>query len=217
MDSGYENLINKLVLRGYVKSPDMERAFRELDRAEFLPEEQRAFAGEDRPLPIGYGQTISQPYTVAFILNLLDPKKGENILDVGTGSGWQAALIAKIVSPGGRVFTVERIKELADAARSNLDKFGLVASGEVIPVNGNALEINPGWPVFDKIVSAAEYAPSSGEPIPEAWKNALAVGGRIVMPINGRLVSADKVSGDKFEIREYPGFSFVPLIGNGPA
>lgn len=209
MDNGYENLINKLVLRGYVKSSEMERAFRELDRAEFLPEDQRALAGEDRPLPIGYGQTISQPFTVAFILNLLDLRKGENVLDVGTGSGWQAALISKLVAPEGKVVTVERVKELADSAKENLEKFGLVGSGAVVPVNGNALNMDPEWPVFDKIVSAAEYGS-----IPEAWKNALAVGGRIVMPVLGRLVVADKISGDKFEIKEYPGFSFVPLIND---
>jgi protein-L-isoaspartate(D-aspartate) O-methyltransferase len=212
MDNGYENLINKLVLQGYIKSSEMERAFRELPRAEFLPENQKPFAGEDKPLPIGYGQTISQPFTVSFILNVLDPQKGENILDVGTGSGWQAALISKLVAPEGKVVTVERIKELADSAKENLEKFGLVANGAVVPVNGNALDMDPEWPVFDKIVSAAEYIPPDGGSVPEVWKSALAVGGRIVMPVSGRLIVADKVSGDKFEIREYPGFSFVPLI-----
>lgn len=207
MDNGYENLINKLVLRGFVKSSDMERAFRELDRTDFLPESQKNLAGKDEPLPIGQGQSMSQPYTVAFILNLLDLQKGDNVLDVGTGSGWQAALIARLVAPEGKVFTVERIKEIAEEAKANLDKFGLVESGAVVPVNGNALEINPEWPVFDKIVSAAEY-----HSVPEVWKNALAVGGRIVMPVSGRLVVADKITGDKFEIKEYPGFSFVPLI-----
>ena len=76
-------------------------------------------------------------------------------------------------------------------------------------VHGNALEINPEWPVFDKIVSAAEY-----DSIPKSWKDALAVNGRIVMPISGKLVVADKILGDRFNIKEYPGFSFVPLINN---
>jgi len=209
MDSGYENLINKLTLRGYVKSSEMERAFRELDRAEFLPEDQKPSAGEDKPLPIGHGQTISQPFTVAFILNLLDLRKGENVLDVGTGSGWQAALISKLVAPEGKVITVERVKELADSAKENLEKFGLIESGAVVSINGNALDMDPEWPVFDKIVSAAEYGS-----VPEVWKSALAVGGKIVMPVSGRLVVADKISGDKFEIKEYPGFSFVPLIND---
>ncbi|MFA4999559.1 MAG: protein-L-isoaspartate O-methyltransferase [Parcubacteria group bacterium] len=209
MNSGYENLINKLVLQGYIKSSEIERAFREIDRAEFLPETQKQFAGEDRPLSIGYDQTISQPFTVAFILNLLDPQKGDNILDVGTGSGWQAALLATVVAPEGKVITVERVKELADTAKLNLEKFGLISNGSVIAVNGNALNINPEWPVFNKIVSAAEY-----DIVPESWKNALAVGGRIVMPVSGRLIVADKISRTEFDVKEYPGFSFVPLIAD---
>jgi len=209
VNSGYENLINKLVLQGYIKSSEIERAFREIDRAEFLPETQKQFAGEDRPLSIGYDQTISQPFTVAFILNLLDPQKGDNILDVGTGSGWQAALLATVVAPEGKVITVERVKELADTAKLNLEKFGLISNGSVIAVNGNALNINPEWPVFNKIVSAAEY-----DIVPESWKNALAVGGRIVMPVSGRLIVADKISRTEFDVKEYPGFSFVPLIAD---
>jgi len=209
VDSEYENLVNKLVLQGYIKSPELERAFRETDRSKFLPEDQKSFAGEDRPLPIGYDQTISQPFTVAFILNLLNPQRGDEILDVGTGSGWQAALIANIVAPEGKVITVERVKDLADTAKLNLEKFGLISKGTVEAISGNALNIDPSWPVFDKIVSAAEY-----DNVPESWKNTLAVGGRIVMPISERLVVADKISGSEFDVKEYPGFSFVPLISD---
>ena len=186
--------------------------FREYNRAEFLSNEQKPFVGEDAPLPIGHNQTISQPYTVAFILDLLDIHRGNNILDVGTGSGWQAALLAGLVIPEGRVITVERIQALADTAKINLEKFGLITSGIVTAVCGNALKIDLDWPVFDRIVSAAEYAPTTNEGIPESWKNALAIGGRIVMPVAGRLIVADKISGTEFTIKEYPGFSFVPLI-----
>jgi protein-L-isoaspartate(D-aspartate) O-methyltransferase len=209
MDSGYENLVNKLVLQGSIKSPEIEKAFREMPRSEFLPEEQKKFAEEDRPLPIGNEQTISQPFTVAFILSLLDLRRGDNVLDVGTGSGWQAALVSSLVAPEGKVITIERITELAETAKTNLDKFGLIESGAVTLVNGNALEVNPEWTVFNKIVSAAEY-----DSVPDIWKQILAVGGRMVIPVAGKLVVIDKISGDKFEIKEYPGFSFVPLIND---
>lgn len=209
MSNGYDSLINKLVLQGYIKSPEIERAFREINRTEFLRDEQKSLSGEDCPLPIGYEQTISQPFTVAFILSLLDLRKGDKVLDVGTGSGWQAALIASIVAPEGKVITVERIKELVVFARTNLERAGIIDGDIVTVVHGNALEINPEWPVFDKIVSAAEY-----DSIPKSWKDALAVNGRIVMPISGKLVVADKILGDRFNIKEYPGFSFVPLINN---
>lgn len=207
MDSEYQNLINKLSAEGHIKSLEILRAFRECDRVAFLPEDQISFAGEDRPLPIGSEQTISQPYTVAFMLELLEPKRGDNILDIGTGSGWQAALLASIISPEGKVITIERVPELAKSARVNLEKFNFITSGVVTAVCGNALNIDAEWPVFDKIIAAAEY-----EAIPEEWKNALAAGGRIVMPVLGRIVVADKISEDNFEIKEYPGFSFVPLI-----
>jgi len=207
MESEYNNLINKLFTEGHIKLPAILQAFQERDRALFLPIDQVPFVGEDRPLPIGYGQTISQPYTVAFILHLVDPKQGDNILDIGTGSGWQAALLASLVAPDGKVVTVECIKELAESAKENLEKFSLITNGSVVAIHGNALEIDPLWPVFDKIIVAAEHTS-----IPDAWKNALAVGGRIVMPILGRIVVADKISGDNFDIKEYPGFSFVPLM-----
>ena len=212
MDDEYINLIDKLVISKHIKSPEIERVFREYNRAEFLSNEQKPFVGEDAPLPIGHNQTISQPYTVAFILDLLDIHRGNNILDVGTGSGWQAALLAGLVIPEGRVITVERIQALADIAKANLEKFGLITSGIVTAVCGNALKIDLDWPVFDRIVSAAEYTPTTNEGIPESWKNALAIGGRIVMPVAGRLIVADKISGTEFTIKEYPGFSFVPLI-----
>jgi protein-L-isoaspartate(D-aspartate) O-methyltransferase len=207
MDIGYENLVDKLVSKGSIKSPEIERAFREMDRSNFLPEDQKKFAGEDRPLPIGNEQTISQPFTVAFILALLDLRKGDNVLDVGTGSGWQSALISSLVSPEGKVITVERIPELFETAKTNLEKLGLIQSGAITPVRGNALEMDPEWPVFNKIVSGAEY-----DLIPGAWKHALGVGGRMVVPVSGKLVVVDKISGDIFDIKEYPGFSFVPLI-----
>lgn len=207
MNDAYKNLIDKLVLKGDIKSQEITNAFYEIHRREFLGEEDKHLAGEDRPLAIGFNQTISQPFTVAFMLNLLEAKRGEKILDVGTGSGWQAALIAKLVSPDGIVVTIERIKELADAAKINIDKFNFVKEGIVLPVHGNAINISPDWPIFDKIISAAEY-----HMIPDEWKNALAINGRIIAPISGNLIVADKISGNKFEIREYPGFYFVPLI-----
>src|SRR3989344_1328532 len=91
-------LIDPLVLSGVLKSRGIIEAFQRVDRADFVPDEFRDSAYVDEPLPIGYGQTISQPWTVAFMLELLAPEGGESILDIGSGSGWQTALLAYIVS-----------------------------------------------------------------------------------------------------------------------
>jgi protein-L-isoaspartate(D-aspartate) O-methyltransferase len=207
MSEDYEQLVDKLVFSGYIKSSEIERAFRDFDRSEFLSEEKISFAGEDKPVSIGFGQTMSQPLTVAFMLDVLGIRKGDKVLDVGTGSGWQAALLSSCVGEEGEVITVERITELHDKAKENLEKFGLISSGRVKAVFGSALEMDPGWPVFDKIISAAE-----SENIPDQWKNAIAIGGKIVAPVKGRLIIANKISGTEFELKEYPGYSFVPLI-----
>jgi protein-L-isoaspartate(D-aspartate) O-methyltransferase len=206
-ESEYEKLVDRLVSSGHIRSADIERAFRKYDRTEFLPEEHRVSSGEDRPLPIGSDQSGSQPFTVAFMLDLLDPQKGDIVLDAGSGSGWQAALLADCVGPEGKVITVERVSDLAAKTKDNLEKFGLISSGAIMAVHGSAVVIDPEWPVFNKIISAAE-----GEEVPVSWKNSLAVGGRIVMPVKGRLIVADKTSVSEFDIKEYPGFSFNPLI-----
>src|SRR3989344_3253201 len=98
-----DELIRELKTQGVLKSPNVEAAFRAIDRKDFVRPEYEEVAYANHPLPIGEGQTISQPYTVAFMLDLLDPKAGEKILDVGSGSGWTTALLAHIVSQSGEI------------------------------------------------------------------------------------------------------------------
>lgn len=98
MNSYYEKLINDLISENYLKTPEIIEAFKNIDRADFVLDEYKNEAYVNAPLPIGFGQTISQPLTVAFMMELLRPKAGEKILDVGTGSGWQTAILAHITS-----------------------------------------------------------------------------------------------------------------------
>src|SRR3990167_8942650 len=112
MASTNEELVDELTRGGYLKNPALIEAFREVDRADFVPKEFKEEAYVNAPLPIGDDQTISQPLTVAFMLEHLLPQPGEKILDVGTGSGWQLALLAHVVGERGKVIGIERIEKL---------------------------------------------------------------------------------------------------------
>ena len=103
MTPEYENLIESLIKDGYLKTPSIIEAFKNIDRADFVPEECKGDACVNAPLPIGFEQTISQPLTVAFMIELLEPKPGERILDIGSGSGWVTAILAYIVGSEGKV------------------------------------------------------------------------------------------------------------------
>lgn len=194
---------------GYLKTPLIERAFRAVRREVFVPEEYRTVAYENHPLPIGFGQTISQPLVVAFMLELLEPKIGEHILEIGMGSGWQTALLAFCVGEKGSVVGVERIPELASFAEKNLEKIVDVPHGAIRPLLGDGTLGSSGDAPFDKIIAAA-----SGLVIPPTWMDQLKVGGRIVAPVGNTLVVLDKVAPTKFEERKFFGFSFVPLVGS---
>ena len=107
-----DNLVKELITNGALKTPRIIEAFRAIDRKDFVPEELQDEAYGNYPLQIGYGQTISQPNTVAFMLELLAPELGNKIIDVGSGSGWQTALLAHIVGPKGKIFGIELVPEL---------------------------------------------------------------------------------------------------------
>lgn len=187
-----------------------------------MPENLREKAYIDAPLPIGQEQTISQPLTVAFMMELLQPEPGDKILDIGYGSGWTTALLAEMVSSPvvissearnlkdlqeGKVFAIERIKDLSEFGRNNVAKYNFVKEGRAEMKCGDGTK---GWPknaLFDKIIAGA-----SGEKLPEAWKKQLKVGGRIVVPIKNSVWLFIKKSENEFEEIEYPGFMFVPLI-----
>lgn len=212
-----DELIRELKSEGVLASAYVADAFRAIDRADFVLPEYRGQAYENHPLPIGAGQTISQPYTVAFLLDLLDPKPGEKILDVGAGSGWQTTLLAHIVSRGdrgkglgdrGRVYAVERIPELYAFAEKNIAKYGFIKDGTVVLSNADATRGIPDAAPFDKIVAAA----AAGSAIPQAWRDQLNVGGCIVAPVADSIKRFTKKSAMVWDEETFPGFAFVPLV-----
>lgn len=200
-------MIDELVKGGYLKTSAIMEAFQAIDRKDFVPEEVKDLAYENTALPIGYKQTISQPLVVAFMLELLELKPGEKVLEIGTGSGWNTALMAKIISGQGKIYSIERIEELHNFAETNLFKYGFLEKETAELILGDGSKGYKDQAPYDKIIAAA-----AGEAIPEAWKEQLKIGGRIVAPVKDSIVAIDKIAKDKFEKKEYFGFSFVPLI-----
>jgi protein-L-isoaspartate(D-aspartate) O-methyltransferase len=194
-------------LRRQVSDERVLAAFARVPRARFVLPEARPRAYDDSPLPIGQGQTISQPLVVAIMLELLALQGDENVLDVGTGSGYQAALLSDLC---GHVVTVERIPELLAQAQARLAELGC-ANVEAHPA-GEVL----GWPdkaPYDAIVAAAA-APA----VPRALVGQLAVGGRLVLPVGDRrhqdLVLVTK-GAMGVTVEDKGPCRFVPLVGEG--
>ena len=202
-----EILINDLIRQGYLKSDVIIKAFSEIDRAEFVPEDLKDEAYSNIPLPLGYNQTISQPLTVAFMLELLDPDLGQNILDIGSGSGWTTALLSYAVGSRGKVTALETIPELCELGKRNTAKFNFIKKGiaEFYNIDGNL-----GYPKnapYDRILVSA-----AAEKIPRDFKKQLKAGGILVIPVRDEIWQLKKKDKGGFKIRKYPGFSFVPLV-----
>lgn len=206
----YENLINSLIKDGYLKTSAIIEAFKKTDRADFVLKEYKNEAYINAPLPIGFNQTISQPLTVAFMLELLQPKEEDKILDVGAGSGWVSCLLAYITGEKGKVIGIERIVELKEMAERNIFKYNYIKKGIVEIVFGDGVKGYKKDAPYDKIIAGAA---SSGD-IPEEWKKQLKIGGRIIAPIGHNIAVIDKISKNEYSKREYFGFNFVPLISN---
>ena len=201
-----DELIAELIKAGYLKTQPVIEAFKAIDRKDFLPEDLQNQAYENTALPIGEKQTISQPLVVAFMLELLELKPGGKILEIGTGSGWNTALMAKIIGGQGKIYSIERIEALHDFAKKNISKYEF-AAGVVELILGDGSKGFSGGAPYDKIIAAA-----SGKEIPPAWKEQLKIVGRIVSPVKDSIVVIDKLTKDKFETKQYFGFAFVPLV-----
>lgn len=198
-----ENLILALIHNGALKTPRIIEAFRGVDRADFVRTEDTSEAYEDYPLSIGHGQTISQPTTVALMLELLAPEAGDRVLDVGSGSGWTTAFLASIVGSKGRVFGLERIGQLVEFGRSNLGKYDFPWAS--IALARDELGLSSEAPFGRILVSAA------ADTLPQELVDQLKVGGRMVLPVQNSVWKIDKVSKAKLAKEEHPGFVFVPL------
>jgi protein-L-isoaspartate(D-aspartate) O-methyltransferase len=204
-------LISSLISQGWLRTPEIIEAFFAINRKDFLPEELKDLANLNEALPIGYGQTISQPLVVAFMLELLQPKPGEKVLDIGSGSGWTTALLCYIVSKNknqkGKVIAVEIIPELKEFGEKNVAKYNFVEKGIAKFICADGSKGVKTEAPFDKILVSA-----SAKECYQSWKDQLKVGGKIVVPIFNSIFLFEKKSENEFFQREFPGFVFVPLV-----
>ncbi|GFO57198.1 hypothetical protein GMSM_42050 [Geomonas sp. Red276] len=195
-----------LMARG-IRDQAVIRGMREVAREDFVPEELRYHAYDDTPLPIEDGQTISQPFIVAYMIEALQLSGRERVLEIGTGSGYAAAVLSRCAS---EVFTVERIPDLAESARERLARLGY--RNVLVHVGDGTL----GWP---------DHAPyhgivvTAGAPeVPAGLMEQLAVGGRLVIPVGAvphlqTLVRVRRADENSFHREELCAVRFVPLIG----
>ncbi|RPH59138.1 MAG: protein-L-isoaspartate(D-aspartate) O-methyltransferase, partial [Acidobacteria bacterium] len=202
-----DRMVDRQVAGRGVRSHRVLDAIRTVPREAFLPEALQEFAYEDSPLPIAEGQTISQPYIVALMIEVSGLQGGEEVLEIGTGSGYAAAVLSRIAR---NVYTVERIGQLAEKAAAVLAKLRY-ANVHVLHADGTR-----GWPdhaPYDAIVVAA-----GGPEVPESLKAQLKIGGRLVIPVGidrrvQELLRVTRVSEDQYETEDIADVRFVPLVG----
>jgi protein-L-isoaspartate(D-aspartate) O-methyltransferase len=201
-------LVNSLIQEGWLKTPGIIEAFRKIKRVDFLPEDIKNLAEVNEALPIGYRQTISQPLVVAFMIEQLEPKAGNKILDIGSGSGWTTALLAHIVGQKGKVIAIEIVSELKEFGEKNVAEYNYIKKGVAEFICADGSRGYKKEAPFDGILASAAVQ----EEIPWAWKEQLKIGGRIVTPMGSSIWVLEKKSKTDFKETEYPGFAFVPLI-----
>ena len=183
----------------------VQAAFEAVPREPFLPRRKRRYAGEDRPIEIGHGQTNSQPRTVRAMLELLDVRPGDQVLDVGCGSGWTTALLGYLAGESGRVLGVEIVPALAKLAAHNL---AATAGGQVAVRTADPKVLGaPDRGPFDKILVSAQATA-----LPEPLVHQLGFGGRLVAPVRSVMTVVDRVGEDELELSEHGRYSFVPLL-----
>ena len=211
MKKNREDLVSKLLDRDYIKTKPVEDAMKKVPREEFMTPETKNYAYLDRPIPLENGQTISAPHMVAIICEMLALEKGMKVLEIGTGFGYNAAVVAEIIGSEGHVYTIERIENLKNIAEQNLKRTGYSENVTVILGDGTKGygEKSP----YDRI-----YATASAPKIPEPLKEQLKIGGRLLSPI-GRdtsvqeLLCLNRISENEYKSYNLGGVVFVPMIG----
>ncbi len=182
----------------------IDEAFEAVDRANFVPRELRESVDIDAPLPIGYGQTNSQPYTVRMMLEWLGAMPGDKVLDVGSGSGWTTALLSHLVGPKGRIYAVERVPELVEFGQENCQRLGI--ENAHFFTAGNEFGM-PDEAPYERILVSA-----SADELPQELVDQLKVGGKMVIPVYEDILEITKKSKSDLDIKKHPGFVFVPLL-----
>ncbi|HAO81287.1 TPA: protein-L-isoaspartate O-methyltransferase [Candidatus Veblenbacteria bacterium] len=206
MISSNDGLVKYLQTSGALKTDRIIKSFKAVDRSDFVPNSLQSVAFADQALPIGWGQTISQPATVAFMLELLQPNLGDKVLEIGFGSGYVAALLSQIVGKTGLVVAVERIAELGQQAYKNLTQYNFPQLRLII---ANASKGIKQPTAYDKIIISAAASKMPAEVISQ-----LTEGGKMVFPYGQDLqeiILLEKVD-NKIIKQSYPGFVFVPLV-----
>ncbi len=204
----WERTVEKLVREGIIRSEAVKLAFLKYPRYLFVEEKYRKYAHLDEPLPIPAGQTVSAPHMVAIMLELAELKPGMNVLEIGTGSGWNAALISELVK--NDVYTVERIPELVEFARRNLERAGVK---NVHVILGDGTKGFPPRAPYDRIIVTAG-APDIPKPLLEQLKP----GGKLIIPVGSYhlwqdLLEVIKLEDGSIKVKNRGGVAFVPLIG----
>ncbi len=199
-----DQLVDHLIARGVLRSASLINAFRRCDRILFVPEAFYRYAYDDRPLPIGRAQTISQPYTVAIMLELLQPQIGDKILDIGSGSGWTTALLSAAVGDKGVVEGVEIVQSLVEYGNKNLHHAKI--ENAFITLTDPSTIGKPGE-MYDRILVSA-----SASEMPSELFDQLKPEGILVIPIENSIWRFAKKYDGTIKSKELPGFMFVPLI-----
>ncbi|MDX1441722.1 MAG: protein-L-isoaspartate(D-aspartate) O-methyltransferase [Nitrosopumilaceae archaeon] len=201
-----DELINLMKGTGFLTNKKVEKIIRQTPRHDFVPFDLQYRAYENGPLPIMNGQTISQPSVVARMTEWLDVQEGQKILEVGSGSGWQCAILSKLVGEG-QVFTVERHSNLANFAKENLEKSG-IKNVQIINADGR-LGL-PNESPFDRIIITAAC-----KEVPKTLLVQLSPGGLLIAPVGQdiqSLILLKKTSKGAVEIKNQKGYVFVPLV-----
>ncbi len=201
-----ERMVHQQLELRDIRDAGVLAAMRKIPRQEFIPEESRQHAYADAPLPIGVSQTISQPYIVALMTQLLELEPTDTVLEIGTGSGYQAAILAELTK---QVYSLERLDTLGDRARDVLGRLGY--TNVTVLERDGSLGLPEHAPYDAIIVTAA--APSA----PQALKEQLADSGRLVVPVGGRqgqMLERWTREGERISVEEMVPVAFVPLVGD---
>lgn len=196
-------MVEYLIDVGALSSNNIIEAFRNVDRGDFVADSYAPNIYEDYPLGIGEGQTISQPRTVAMMMEMLSPKRGEKILDIGSGSGWTTALLAYMAGESGLVTGLERVDELVEFGSRNLKKYDfknakIIKAGDELGIKGEE---------FERILVSA-----AADEFPQELIKQLKIGGKIVIPVQNSIYEMTKNANGELEGVEHYGFVFVPLL-----